>query len=46
MKENVEKCPMCGLQMDDDCAFMMIKGENKALVCCCERLQKKSVKKE
>lgn len=44
MNEKVVKCPMCGLPKGEDCDLMVGKGE-KTLVCCCERLQKKSVKK-
>ena len=45
MREKVEKCPMCGYPKGESCDLMVGKGGEKTLVCCCERLQKKSVKK-
>jgi hypothetical protein len=46
VKEKVEKCPMCGFPKAEDCDLMVGKGENKTLICCCDRLLKKSVKKQ
>jgi len=44
MNEKVIKCPICGYPKADECDLMVSKGGAKTLVCCCERLQKKSVK--
>ena len=46
MKEKVEKCPMCGLPKEENCGLMVGRSGDKMPVCCCERLQKKSVKKQ
>jgi hypothetical protein len=46
MKEKVEKCPMCGFPVEEDCDLMVGKGVDKTPICCCDRLQKKSVKKQ
>lgn len=45
MNEKVEKCPMCGLPKEENCDLMVGKAKDGAAVCCCTRLQKKSVKK-
>ena len=45
MNEKTMKCPMCGLPKGEDCDLMVGKSGKTTLVCCCERLQKKSVKK-
>ncbi len=45
MNEKVEKCPMCGLPKGEDCDLMVVKGGEKTLICCCERLHKKNFKK-
>ncbi len=45
MSKKVEKCPMCGLPKEEDCDLMTGKDKTGAAVCCCTRLQKKSVKK-
>ena len=46
MNEKTMKCPMCGLPKGEDCDLMISKGGEKTLYCCCETLQKKSVKKQ
>ena len=45
MNEKVVKCPLCGLSKGEDCDLMVSKSGQKTLVCCCERLDKVSVKK-
>lgn len=46
MKENVEKCPMCGLPKEKNCDLMVGKSKDSATICCCDWLQKQSVKKQ
>ena len=46
MKEKTEKCPMCGFPKEEDCGLMVGKSEDMTVICCCDRLQKKSVKKQ
>jgi len=45
MSKTTEKCPMCGLPKEEICDLMTGKDKNNVAVCCCARLQKKSVKK-
>ncbi len=45
MNEKVEKCPICTYPKGESCDLMVGKGGEKTLSCCCERIQKKSVKK-
>jgi hypothetical protein len=45
MSQKAEKCPMCGLQKEENCDLMAGKDKQGVAVCCCTRLQKKSVKK-
>jgi hypothetical protein len=43
MKEKVVKCPMCGFPKGEACDLMVKKTEEKDIICCCERLQNRSV---
>ncbi len=45
MNQKVVKCPMCSITKGEDCDLMVSKTGQKTLVCCCDRLEKATIKK-
>jgi len=45
MSEKTLKCPMCGLPKETKCDLMVGKDAKGASICCCTRLEKKSINK-
>ena len=43
MKEKIVKCPMCGFPKGEECDLMVKNPEKRDIICCCERLQNRSV---